>query len=140
MANKRSRRPERRAAVPRRWHRLTSRGTGPLAGDYQGVAQVMAMFGKLRELSGGTIQHGLHDVLASNDHVVVLATLRAQRAGKHLQDNAVHVMQGDGTGKATEVWTSGSDPDAQQRSGRSAQRRDGDGTGSRFTCRARCRC
>jgi len=69
---------------------------GPLAGDYQGVAQVMAMFGKLRELSGGTIQHGLHDVLASNDHVVVLATLRAQRAGKQLQDNVVHVMHGDG--------------------------------------------
>jgi hypothetical protein len=99
----------------------------------------MAMFGKLRELSGGTIQHELRDVLANNDHTVVLTTLRPQRAGKHLQDTVVHVMHGDGTGKATEVWTSGSDPAAQQRSGRSAQRRDGDGTGSRFTCRARRR-
>lgn len=94
------------------WHLA---GTGPLAGDYQGVAQVMAMFGKLRELSGGTIQHELHDVLASNDHVVVLATLRAQRAGKQLQDNVVHVMHGDGSGKATEVWTSTSDPAAAAR-------------------------
>ena len=56
------------------WHLA---GTGPLAGDYQGVAQVMAMFGKLRELSGGTIQHELRDVLANNDHTVVLATLCA---------------------------------------------------------------
>ena len=84
---------------------------GPLAGDYQGVAQVMAMFGKLHELSGGTVQHELHDVLASNDHVVVLATLRAQRAGKQLQLNVVHVIHA-ANGKATEVWTSSSDPAA----------------------------
>ena len=91
------------------WHLA---GTGPLAGEYQGLAQVTGMFGKIHELSGGTVQHELHDVLASNDHVVVLATLRAQRAGKQLQDNIVHVIHGDGSGKAAEVWTHTSDPAA----------------------------
>ena len=90
------------------WHLA---GTGPLAGDYQGVAQVMGMLRKISELSGGTIQHELHDVLVSTDHTVVLATIRAQRAGKQLQDNIVHVIHG-ANGKATEVWSHSSDPAA----------------------------
>jgi ketosteroid isomerase-like protein len=90
------------------WHLA---GTGPLAGDYQGVAQVMAMLGKISELSGGTIQHELHDVLVSNDHTIVLATIRAERAGKQLQDNIVHVIHGE-NGKAAEVWSLSSDPAA----------------------------
>jgi uncharacterized protein len=90
------------------WHVA---GTGPLAGNYEGVAQVMGLLGKLSELSGGMIQHGLHDVLVSNDHTVALATIRAQRAGKQLQINLVHVIHGE-NGKATEVWTSSSDPAA----------------------------
>ena len=90
------------------WHLA---GTGPLAGDYQGVAQVMGMLGRISELSGGTIQHELHDVLVSNDHTVVLATIRAQRAGKQLQDNIVHVIHGE-NGKATEVWSHSTDPAA----------------------------
>ena len=88
------------------WHLA---GTGPLAGDYQGMAQVMGMLGKIFELSGGTIQHELHDVLVSNDHTVVLATIRAQRAGRQLQDNIVHVIHG-ANGKAAEIWTSSFDP------------------------------
>jgi ketosteroid isomerase-like protein len=90
------------------WHLA---GTGPLAGDYQGVAQVMGMLSKISELSGGTIQHELHDVLVGNDHTVVLATVRAQRAGKQLQDNIVHVIHGE-NGKATEVWSHSSNPAA----------------------------
>ena len=90
------------------WHVA---GTGPLAGDYQGVAQVMGLLGKISELSGGTARLEQHDVLVSNDHTVALATIRAQRAGKQLQLNLVHVIHGE-NGKATEVWTSSSDPAA----------------------------
>jgi len=46
------------------WHIA---GTGPLAGDYQGVAQVMELLSKISELSGGTVQPALHDVLVSPD-------------------------------------------------------------------------
>ena len=90
------------------WHIA---GTGPLAGDYEGVAQVMGVLGKISELSGGTVRPELHDVLVSNDHTVALTTIRAQRAGKQLQLNIVHVIH-SANGKATEIWTSSSDPAA----------------------------
>jgi uncharacterized protein len=90
------------------WHIA---GTGPLAGDYEGVAQVMGLLGKIAALGGGTVQPQLHDVLVSADHTVALTTVRAQRAGKQLQLNLVHVIHAE-NGKATEVWTSSSDPAA----------------------------
>jgi uncharacterized protein len=88
------------------WHVA---GTGPLAGNYAGVAQVMGVLGKISELSGGTVQPQLHDVLVSADHTVALTTIRAERAGKQLQLNLVHVIHAE-NGKATEVWTHSSDP------------------------------
>ncbi len=90
------------------WHVA---GTGPLAGDYEGVAQVMGLLGKISELSGGTVQPALHDVLVSSDHTVALTTIRAERAGEQLQLNLVHVIHAE-NGKATEVWTQSSDPAA----------------------------
>ena len=90
------------------WHVA---GTGPLAGDYVGVAQVMEQLGKISELTGGAIQPQLHDVLVSNDHTVVLVTMRAERAGKQIELNLVHVIHAE-NGKATEVWTHSADPAA----------------------------
>ena len=90
------------------WHIA---GTGPLAGDYEGMGQVMGVLGKISQLSGGTVQPELHDVLVSKDHTVALATIRAQRSGKQLQLNLVHVIHSE-NGKATEVWTHSSDPAA----------------------------
>jgi ketosteroid isomerase-like protein len=88
------------------WHIA---GTGPLAGDHEGAAAVMRVLGQISELSGGTVQPDLHDVLVSNDHTVALTTIRAERAGKQLQLNLVHVIHG-ANGKATEIWTHSSDP------------------------------
>ncbi len=90
------------------WHIA---GTGPLAGDYEGAAQVRGLLGKISELSGNTVRPELHDVLVSNDHTVALTTIRAERAGKQLQLNLVHVIHAE-NGKATEVWTHSSDPAA----------------------------
>ena len=90
------------------WHIA---GTGPLAGDYQGVAQVMGLLGKVAALAGNTVQPELHDVLVSPDHTVALTSIRAERGGKQLQLNLVHVIHSE-NGKATEVWTQSSDPAA----------------------------
>lgn len=90
------------------WHVA---GTGPMAGKYEGIAQVMSVLGMLSQLSGGTVETELHDVLVSNDHTVALATIRAERSGKKLQLNLVHVIHSV-NGKATEVWTYTSDPTA----------------------------
>jgi uncharacterized protein len=84
-------------------------GRGPLAGDYQGIAEVIALFGKISELSGDTARFSMHDVLANGNHLISLATITAERAGKRYQDKLVHVMQVK-DGKATEVWTYAADP------------------------------
>jgi len=88
------------------WH-VT--GTGPLAGDYEGAAQVIGQLGKISELTDGSVQPQVHDVLVSDDHTVVLVTISAERAGKRLQFKLVHVIHAE-NGKATEVWTHSADP------------------------------
>jgi ketosteroid isomerase-like protein len=83
-------------------------GRGPLAGDYEGPEQVLQMFARLFELTGGTFSAELHDVLANDEHAVALATVRAERAGKQLTDLAVqtyHIRDG----KTCEVWHQNTD-------------------------------
>ena len=88
------------------WHVA---GTGPLAGDYEGAAEVIGQLTKISALSGGSVRPQVHDVLVSNDHTVVLVTISAERAGKQLQLNLVHVIHAE-NGKAAEVWTHSADP------------------------------
>jgi uncharacterized protein len=83
-------------------------GRSPIAGDYAGAAQVIALFVRLFELSDGTLSLDLHDVVAGDEHAVALYTLRAERAGKRLADNQVlitHIHDG----KATESWIQAGD-------------------------------
>jgi len=84
-----------------RWH---VPGRGPVAGDYEGVAQVVEFFGRLVELSGGTLRLELHDVLANDEHAVALYTVRAEREGRRLEDNTVNTFHMR-DGRVTEVWT-----------------------------------
>src|ERR1700683_2634621 len=84
-------------------------GRGPLAGDYQGIAEGIALFSKIAELSGGTARFTLHDAVANGNHIISLAPVTAERAGKQYQDKLVHVMKVH-DGKATEVWTYAADP------------------------------
>src|SRR5260370_57221 len=75
-----------------RWH---IPGRGPLAGDYEGVTQVIELFGRIFELSGGTARIELHDVLANDNHTVSLATIPAERAGKQQPSNGeARLMRG----------------------------------------------
>jgi uncharacterized protein len=88
------------------WHVA---GTGPLAGDYAGAEQVIGHLGHISGMAVGAVRPELHDVLVSADHTVVLATIRAERAGKQLALNVVHVIHTE-NGKATDIWTHPSDP------------------------------
>jgi hypothetical protein len=56
-------------------------GRGALAGDHDGVPEVLAVFGRAFELTGGTLHLELHDVIASDEHAVALYTARGERAG-----------------------------------------------------------
>jgi uncharacterized protein len=83
-----------------RWH---FPGHNPLSGDYEGVTEVLGVFGKVFALSGGTFQSELHDVLANDEHIVMLVTDRAEREGRKLDDNVAQVLHVR-NGKVTDVW------------------------------------
>jgi uncharacterized protein len=83
-----------------RWHLP---GRSPLAGDYEGVGQVLESFGRLFELTEGTYRTEVHDALGGDEHAVLLFTGRAEKAGRKLEDHTVltaHIHDG----KLTEVW------------------------------------
>lgn len=57
-------------------------GTSVVAGDHKGIDSVLAMYGQLGELTGGTIQAHLVDVHSDgHGHVVATHTLTATRNG-----------------------------------------------------------
>ena len=59
--------------------------TGPLSGDYHGRDEIFGFFGRLAEQTGGTFRLDVHDVLANDEHAVVLSTLSASRANKSVE-------------------------------------------------------
>lgn len=84
-----------------RWH---FPGRSPLAGNYEGAAQVVReFFGRVFELSGGTFRAELHDVVANDEHAVALFTARANRAERTLEDRTAEVIH-IRDGKLAEVW------------------------------------
>jgi len=84
-----------------RWH---IPGRSPVSGDFEGVAQVLEVFGRVFELSGGTYSAELRDVLANDEQAALLLTEHAERAGKHLQGNIINVAH-IRDGKVTEIST-----------------------------------
>ena len=73
-------------------------GNNPLAGEYKGIDDILAYYGKLSELSDGTFTAELKSATAEGDDKVI-ATHRdkAQRAGKTLdQDETLTFTLSDG--------------------------------------------
>jgi uncharacterized protein len=82
------------------WH---ASGSNQLAGDYHGPQEVMGMFGRLMEMTGGSFRVDVHDILANDTHGVVLVTTRAERDGQMLASRRVDIWH-VADGKATEFW------------------------------------
>jgi uncharacterized protein len=80
-------------------------GRSSISGDYQGIDEVFAFFGRLFELSGGTLRLELHDVVANDQHGVALFTVTAEREGRLFAGNEVLIGHVSPDGKASEVWT-----------------------------------
>jgi uncharacterized protein len=78
-------------------------GHSQISGDYHGHQEVMAFFGKLMELTGGTFRLEVHDVLANDTHGAVLVTAYAERDGRSLKMREVQTWHLS-AGKATEFW------------------------------------
>ena len=78
-------------------------GKSSISGDYKGKEQVFEFFGKVTQETGGTFKIDIHEVLANDEHAVVLSTNSAQKDGKSIEGNGVAVYHLEG-GKVTEAW------------------------------------
>jgi ketosteroid isomerase-like protein len=87
-------------------------GRSPLAGDYRGAQEVLGFFAQLQERSEGSFRLELHDVTASDDHVVALVDELGHRGDKSLNGFGAHVWHLR-DGKATEFWGMSADAYAQ---------------------------
>src|ERR1700738_699832 len=78
-------------------------GRGQLAGDKKGRRAVVEYYGKLAELSEGTVPVELHDVLANDEHVTGLHRVSAHRAGTSYETTEVIVFHVQ-DGRVSEAW------------------------------------
>ncbi|MBR0823851.1 nuclear transport factor 2 family protein [Bradyrhizobium liaoningense] len=76
-------------------------GHSPLSGDYIGHDQVGGFFQRTMELSGGAFSIDVHNVLAEDDLVVALVTVKAERNGLSASFPEIHVWRMK-NGKATD--------------------------------------
>jgi ketosteroid isomerase-like protein len=89
------------------WHQG---GRNQTSGDYRGADEVLGLFGKLFQLTDGTFRVEIQDLLTSDERVVVLGRVDAQRAGKAVKNgDYVHVCRFK-DGKLSEAWIVNADP------------------------------
>src|SRR5438105_88574 len=84
-------------------------GRSPLTGDYRGKEAVLGFLGDLVSQTEGTYRSEVHDVMASDTHAAALVRETAERQGKKLDQNSVHLYH-VANGKVTEGWFYPSDP------------------------------
>ena len=65
-------------------------GNNVVSGEHKGRDNILAMYGKLGELSGGTFQAVIDQIYANDDRVVVIYRGTAERGSKKL--DALHAL------------------------------------------------
>ena len=68
-------------------------GRSPLSGDYKGHDEVVGFFKQTSALCGGIFAIEVHHVLAEEDVVVALVTVKAERNGRSAAFPEVHVWR-----------------------------------------------
>lgn len=89
-------------------------GTNLLAGEHRGKPAVLALLTRVMELTRGRFHPEVHDILASDEHVAALVTVRAERDDRRAEWRSVdlfHVRNG----KLVEHWVHEVDQDAVDR-------------------------
>jgi len=83
-----------------KWH---SPGRHAFSGDHHGPDAVLRWLTGIHEMTGGTFRVEIHDVLANDEHVVVLATAHGERGTHAVHDNHAQVFHVR-DGVITEFW------------------------------------
>jgi uncharacterized protein len=78
-------------------------GRSAIAGDYRGLDEVLAYTRRRRDMVDGTFEITVHDVLANDEHGVVIATGRVTRSGKRFEWRA-HGLYRFRDGQIAECW------------------------------------
>jgi ketosteroid isomerase-like protein len=78
-------------------------GRSAVAGTYRGRAEVLGLFGAFGRLLGAPPRLDSHDVVASEAHVVELATHSAAYRGQPYEWHAVRIYHIDGD-RISEIW------------------------------------
>ena len=86
-------------------------GRSKVAGRFQGKDAFYGMIGNVMALTGGQFQEEVHDVLANDEHGVVLAIHRFPRNGQTYEYRTAHVYN-IRDGKLAECWEQPQDPTA----------------------------
>ncbi|HVM10914.1 MAG TPA: nuclear transport factor 2 family protein [Actinomycetota bacterium] len=84
-------------------------GRNPSAGEFRGREEILRSAEQLTSLLDEPPTWETHDVMAGDDHAIVLGTQRFVRGGKTLEDHQVviaHIREG----KANEIWVCSTDP------------------------------
>jgi ketosteroid isomerase-like protein len=78
-------------------------GKGPMAGDYNGKDGLARLFQQQMEVLDSPPEIENHDILANDEHAVILNRVKATRGGQVLEQNQVVVQHVKG-GKIAETW------------------------------------
>ena len=78
-------------------------GRGPVAGTYRGRADVVGLLDAFAQLFDGPLEMAPHDVVASEAHVVDLATYTGERHGQRFTWNVVRLYHVDAD-RISEIW------------------------------------
>jgi len=79
-------------------------GDNPLSGEYKGKQAVLELFARFGQLTEGTYEADIHDILASEDHTVVIGTSTATRHGLTRTSRFVDIIHPATDGRAKEFW------------------------------------
>ena len=83
------------------WH---SGGDSPISGEFQGKQAVAEHLTKFGQLTEGTYEADVHDILASDDHTVVIGTATATRHGRTHTSRFVDILHPAEDGRVKEFW------------------------------------
>jgi uncharacterized protein len=92
------------------WHVA---GSHPLSGDHRGEDELIAHFGRLRDLSDGTYALEPLSLLASDHHTAFFTRATARREGRALDVVLAHVLTVRSDGLWREYWVTADDQDAE---------------------------
>lgn len=78
-------------------------GQGPMAGDYRGKDEVAQLFQKQMQILDSPPEIETHDILANDEHAVVLNNVRASIRSQMLEQRQIVVLHVR-DGKIAEAW------------------------------------